>query len=150
MIIISLFNYILCRYADEMIDYPDLQLVFSSSSDYGPLSARFNAVNSKTASSLYKNITNNVQAFGILPFILRPRSKGFIKLESSDPKVAPTNVPNYFKDPYDLQVLVCYIHLYTFTAYIFIHIKVIHNCLLALLDKLKIRKNILLSFNTVT
>jgi len=89
-----------------MIDYPDIQLVFSGASDYGPVVAYLYEINSKTATTLYKNITQNVQAFGIWPYILRPRSRGFIKLKSSDPKEAPTIVPNYFEDPYDLQVLV--------------------------------------------
>jgi len=88
------------------MNYPDVQLLFSGASDYGPIMANSHGVNSKTASALYKNITKNVQAFGILPYILRPRSRGFIKLKSKDPKEAPIIYPKYFEDPHDLQVLV--------------------------------------------
>ncbi|GAB1864825.1 Glucose dehydrogenase [acceptor] [Camponotus japonicus] len=98
--------FIKTKYADKMINYPDIQLFFSGASDYGPSIANLYEINSKTATTLYKNITQNVQAFGIWPCILRPRSRGFIKLKSSDPKEAPTIVPNYFEDPHDLQVLV--------------------------------------------
>ncbi|GAB1864823.1 Glucose dehydrogenase [acceptor] [Camponotus japonicus] len=98
--------FIKTKYADKMIDYPDVQLFFSGASDYGSSIANSYEINLKTTTSMYKNITKNVQAFGILPCILRPRSRGFIKLKSSDPKEAPTIVPNYFEDPHDLQVLV--------------------------------------------
>ncbi|KMQ91010.1 glucose dehydrogenase [Lasius niger] len=102
--------------------------MFSAASDYGIRIASAYALNSKTATALYKNITGDVQAFGIFPYLLRPRSRGFIKLKSSDPKEAPAIVPNYFKDPHDLQVLVRYI-TYTFVG---IRVRfVIHNCLLA-------------------
>ncbi|EFN69238.1 Glucose dehydrogenase [acceptor], partial [Camponotus floridanus] len=98
--------FIKTKYADKMIDYPDVQLLFSGASDYGLNDANSRGVNSKTASALYKNITKNVQAFGVLPYILRPRSRGFIKLKSKDPKEAPIINPNYFEDPHDLQVLI--------------------------------------------
>ena len=58
---------------------------------------------------VYENITENVQTFGVFPLLLRPRSRGYIKLKSTDPNEAPLIVPNYFDDPYDLQVLVRYI-----------------------------------------
>jgi choline dehydrogenase len=37
---------------------------------------------------------------------LRPRSKGFISLQSGDPFAAPLIQPNYLSDPYDVDVLV--------------------------------------------
>ncbi|XP_072746548.1 glucose dehydrogenase [FAD, quinone]-like [Anoplolepis gracilipes] len=92
------------KYAEET-DYPDIQLMFSSDSNFGPSAANLFEINSKTASALYKNITDDVHAFGIFPYLLRPRSRGFIKLKSKDPKKAPIIVPNYFGNPHDLQVL---------------------------------------------
>lgn len=111
MTIINLFKTIftndLCRYAHG-IDYPDVQLIFSAFSDYGILAANLYGVESSTVTSLYENITKDTQeAFGIFPLILRPRSRGFIKLKSANPNKAPVIVPNYFEDPHDLEVLVC-------------------------------------------
>lgn len=97
-----------CRYADE-IDYPDIQLLFSAFSDYGLFATNLYGLEPYAASSLYENITENVQTFGVFPVLLRPRSRGYIKLKSTDPNEAPLIVPNYFDDPYDLQVLVRYI-----------------------------------------
>ncbi|XP_072746549.1 glucose dehydrogenase [FAD, quinone]-like [Anoplolepis gracilipes] len=93
------------KYAEEP-DYPDIQLMFSGDSDFGPTVANSYGINLKTAAALYKNITDDIYAFGIFPYLLRPRSRGFIKLNSKDPKKAPKIVPNYFGDPHDLQVLV--------------------------------------------
>ncbi|KAL0129819.1 hypothetical protein PUN28_001817 [Cardiocondyla obscurior] len=93
------------KYAEE-IDYPDIQLIFSPFSESGTLSANIYGVESNTVLALYKNITDNVHAFGITPILLRPRSKGFIKLKSNNPTEAPVIVPNYFKDLQDLRILV--------------------------------------------
>lgn len=81
-------------------------MLFSAFSDYGILTANLYGVESSVASELYKNITDNIQAFGVFPILLRPRSKGFIKLKSADPNEVPAIIPNYFEDPHDLQVLV--------------------------------------------
>ncbi|CAL1689131.1 unnamed protein product [Lasius platythorax] len=94
------------KYANKTNDYPDIELMFSAASDNGILIASAYALNSKAATALYNNITGDVQAFTIFAFLLRPRSRGFIKLKSNDPKEAPAIVPNYFQDPHDLQVLV--------------------------------------------
>lgn len=102
----------LYRYVDEKIDYPDIQLMFSAFSDFGPFTSYVYGIEPYAVSSLYENITENVQAFGVFPLLLRPRSRGYIKLKSIDPNEAPVIVPNYFDDPYDLQVLVCYASFY--------------------------------------
>ncbi|XP_012527094.2 glucose dehydrogenase [FAD, quinone] [Monomorium pharaonis] len=88
------------------LDYPDVQLIFSGFSDYGILSSNLYGIESSIINGLYANITEDIQAFGIFPLLLRPRSKGFIKLKSADPHEAPVIIPNYFEDLRDLQVLV--------------------------------------------
>ncbi|EDW00246.1 GH11961 [Drosophila grimshawi] len=45
-------------------------------------------------------------AFMILPMILRPKSRGRIKLRSSNPQLHPLIYANYFADPYDLNIAV--------------------------------------------
>ncbi|XP_039305528.1 uncharacterized protein LOC105194944 [Solenopsis invicta] len=98
-------GFINTKYANG-IDYPDVQLIFSAFSDYGIFTAHSYGIESSTISRLYKNITEDTQAFGVFPILLRPRSKGFIELKSADPNEAPAITPNYFEDPRDLQVLV--------------------------------------------
>ncbi|XP_072746559.1 glucose dehydrogenase [FAD, quinone]-like [Anoplolepis gracilipes] len=92
------------KYAEET-DYPDIELIFSGDSDFRSTTANLFEINSKIAIALYKNITNDVHAFRICPCVLRPLSRGFIKFNLKDPKKAPKIVPNYFRDPHDLQVL---------------------------------------------
>lgn len=87
--------------------------MFSAFSDYGILAANLYGVESSTVTGLYENITEDTQAFGIFPILLRPRSRGFVELKSADPDEAPAIVPNYFEDSRDLQVLVRNYHLFS-------------------------------------
>lgn len=91
--------------------------MFSAFSDYGILAANLYGVESSTTIDLYKNITDDIQAFGVFPLLLRPRSRGFIKLKSANPDEAPVIVPNYFENPRDLQVLVRYFHFLNIFLY---------------------------------
>lgn len=57
---------------------------------------------------MFKNILKN-QTFEFYSILLRPRSRGHIELKTTDPTEYPKIFPNYFDDPYDLQVLVRYL-----------------------------------------
>ncbi|XP_035890898.1 glucose dehydrogenase [FAD, quinone]-like [Anopheles stephensi] len=48
----------------------------------------------------------DLEGYTIFPMILRPRSKGRLRLSSSDPFQYPIIQPNYFDDPYDLEISV--------------------------------------------
>ncbi|XP_029160778.1 glucose dehydrogenase [FAD, quinone]-like [Nylanderia fulva] len=96
------------KYADK--NYPDVQLIFSSDSDYTLLTAVLYRINLEDIIALIDNITN-VQTYGIFPLILRPRSRGYIKLNSCDPRDPPKIVPNYFEDPHDLRTLVASVEI---------------------------------------
>ena len=93
---------------DPDYGWPDLEIV------YGP-----GALTGDTAGSLRRGlgITEKVyrqvfgpvagrDAYSLVPIILRPRSRGRIKLRSNDPFLAPLLYANYFEDVYDLHVLV--------------------------------------------
>lgn len=54
--------------------------------------------------TVYKPL-KNAETWTILPLLLRPRSTGWIKLKSKDPKVYPDIIPNYFTHKEDIQVL---------------------------------------------
>jgi choline dehydrogenase len=49
---------------------------------------------------------NNKDVFGIFPMIMRPKSKGFIRLKSKNPKDYPLMYHNYLTHPDDIRVLV--------------------------------------------
>nr|XP_013189588.1 unnamed protein product [Amyelois transitella]XP_013189589.1 unnamed protein product [Amyelois transitella]XP_013189590.1 unnamed protein product [Amyelois transitella] len=44
--------------------------------------------------------------FMVFPMLMRPKSKGRVKLQSRNPKVHPTLIPNYFDNPEDLEKIV--------------------------------------------
>lgn len=44
--------------------------------------------------------------YGLIPILVRPRSRGRVSLASPDPRAAPLIDPNYLDDPEDLQTLV--------------------------------------------
>lgn len=95
------------RYANKKIDYPDVQIIFgvpSNISDYKLATSRFN-IEANVIGNLYENIKDNY-TFMPVPLLLRPYSRGYIKLKTADPDMAPAIVPNYFDDPRDLQILV--------------------------------------------
>nr|XP_033331628.1 glucose dehydrogenase [FAD, quinone]-like [Megalopta genalis] len=54
---------------------------------------------------MYENIIYE-PSYGSIPLLLRPRSRGYVKLRSSDVDELPMVVPNYFHDPHDLNVLI--------------------------------------------
>jgi choline dehydrogenase-like flavoprotein len=45
-------------------------------------------------------------AFTLAPLLLRPYSRGYIEITSSNPYTAPKIVPNYLSDPRDVKILV--------------------------------------------
>uniref|UniRef100_A0A182K6F2 Glucose-methanol-choline oxidoreductase N-terminal domain-containing protein n=1 Tax=Anopheles christyi TaxID=43041 RepID=A0A182K6F2_9DIPT len=61
----------------------------------------------KTFQTLFGEIQRrNYHGFTVFPLIMRPRSKGRISLNGSSPFRHPIIEPNYFDDPYDLDVSV--------------------------------------------
>ncbi|XP_014475855.1 PREDICTED: uncharacterized protein LOC106745092 [Dinoponera quadriceps] len=96
------------KYAAETPDYPDIQLLFSGAStvsDAGIAVLHVDDIEPDVLTDLYDNVTNH-HTFEFYAILLRPRSRGHVKLKSADPNKAPEIVPNYFDDPRDLQVLV--------------------------------------------
>uniref|UniRef100_A0A182JBX2 Glucose-methanol-choline oxidoreductase N-terminal domain-containing protein n=1 Tax=Anopheles atroparvus TaxID=41427 RepID=A0A182JBX2_ANOAO len=60
-----------------------------------------------TFQRLYGDIRRRDQdGFTVFPLILRPRSRGRITLNGSNPFTYPIIEPNYFSDPYDLDISV--------------------------------------------
>ncbi|XP_078051782.1 glucose dehydrogenase [FAD, quinone]-like, partial [Augochlora pura] len=95
------------KYANETEDHPDIQIFLSSMSDVsnGGLFIK-STMNIKDDfyAYMYENIIYKTSYTGY-PLLLRPRSRGYVKLRSGDVNDHPIIVPNYFQDPHDLNVL---------------------------------------------
>ena len=92
--------------------WPDIQLMFMSSwmlADYWTLIWRTFGLDGDTMwSGYYRHLYNisSIHAVTILPIILRPRSRGYVTLENSNPWSSPVINPRYLSHPEDLEVMV--------------------------------------------
>ncbi|XP_046386917.1 glucose dehydrogenase [FAD, quinone]-like isoform X2 [Ischnura elegans] len=91
---------------DQIPDFPDVELFF-----IGGLLANQPIV--RGAFGIRDDIygaayapTEGMDGWTVFPMLLRPRSRGKILLKSRDPFQKPLIMPNYFEDPYDLEVIV--------------------------------------------
>ncbi|XP_062534656.1 glucose dehydrogenase [FAD, quinone]-like [Armigeres subalbatus] len=51
-------------------------------------------------------VDQDIQSVTILPILLHPNSKGFVKLRDADPQSSPVIQPNYLHDQRDIQTLI--------------------------------------------
>ncbi|XP_076299209.1 glucose dehydrogenase [FAD, quinone]-like [Lasioglossum baleicum] len=95
------------KYANKTDDYPDVQLFLASvtdASDGGISGKKANGISDDFYTKMYENILYR-SSYSATPLLLRPRSRGYIKLRSKNLDEHPKIVPNYFHDPHDLDVL---------------------------------------------
>ncbi|CAB3374228.1 Hypothetical predicted protein [Cloeon dipterum] len=88
-------------------DVPDIQFHFapaSVNSDNGARVRKVLGLSERTYRKMYAPIANK-DSFTIIPLLLRPRSRGVIRLKSANPFMAPYIDPNYFSDHFDLATL---------------------------------------------
>jgi choline dehydrogenase-like flavoprotein len=93
--------------ANLSVDVPDIQFHFapaSVNSDNGARVRKVLGLSERTYQKVYAPIANK-DSFTIIPLLLRPRSRGVIRLKSADPFAHPHIDPNYFADPFDLATL---------------------------------------------
>ena len=96
------------KYANATDDFPDIELHFisgSTNSDGGRQIRKIHGLTKRFYDTVFGHI-NSRDVWSVLPMLLRPRSKGLIKLRSKNPFDHPLIYPNYFKDPQDLATLV--------------------------------------------
>lgn len=88
--------------------WPDIELISAASSYHAnPFLATAAGFRNDIYDDLYgEAIKQNLNVINVVAMQLRPRSTGRILLSSKDPKKHPLIYPNYFKDPYDLDILV--------------------------------------------
>lgn len=89
------------QYQDPANDYPDIQLFIAPTADNmdgGLFGKRANGLSDETYAALYEDILFE-SSFSIVPLVLRPKSKGYIRLRDSNPNSPPLIYPNYYTDP---------------------------------------------------
>ncbi|CAG0886103.1 unnamed protein product [Cyprideis torosa] len=96
------------KYANFSDDFPDIEFHFSSgtpSSDGGRQVRRIHGLNNRVWHDYYKPISfrDNWTAY---PTLLRPKSKGYMRLRSKNPYDYPLLYHNYLTDPDDVARLV--------------------------------------------
>ncbi|KAG8222608.1 hypothetical protein J437_LFUL002601 [Ladona fulva] len=95
------------KYSNSSDDWPDVALYTKSISevnDGGALVRLLEGVSEEFYDAVFRPI-ERMDSYGIIPTLLRPRSRGSVTLKSTDPKVQPRIEPNYFSDERDLDVL---------------------------------------------
>ncbi|ODN02350.1 Glucose dehydrogenase [FAD, quinone] [Orchesella cincta] len=95
------------RYSNRTKDWPDLQLFFISATpaiDGGGSFKDYFGVSQEAWDVFYKPIQFK-QGFSIVPVLLRPYSRGYLKLRSTNPYDKPIIQPNYLRDRRDFDIL---------------------------------------------
>lgn len=96
------------KYANASDDYPDIEFHFisgSTQSDGGAQLKKAHGLSDDFYEKVFAPI-NNRDSWSVIPMLLRPKSRGYIKLRSRNPLDYPLIYPNYFKDDFDLKTLV--------------------------------------------
>lgn len=91
--------------------YPNLELLFIAGTLSAEPTLRRNfGISDSIYNSMYKS-TEKRDGFMVFPMVLRPGSKGFVRLRSKNPFHSPIIDMGYFSDPADLDVLVAGVRL---------------------------------------
>ncbi|PSN57089.1 Glucose dehydrogenase [FAD, quinone] [Blattella germanica] len=100
-------GFISTKYANQSDDWPDIEFMLTSStttSDGGTQTKKAHCITQEFYDDYFGNI-NKKDAFGIFPMILRPKSRGYMKLRTNDPMDYPLFYHNYLTHPDDVRVL---------------------------------------------
>ncbi|OQR69219.1 glucose dehydrogenase-like, partial [Tropilaelaps mercedesae] len=96
------------KYNNDTGDWPDAEIHFVSSSpagDGGSTIKKVMGISDKFFDRVYKPYLN-LDSFTLYPVLLRPRSRGYVKLRSSDPDDPPLINPRYLTKNEDVLTLV--------------------------------------------
>ncbi|XP_075219565.1 glucose dehydrogenase [FAD, quinone]-like [Lycorma delicatula] len=101
-------GFVSSKYANRSIDWPDIQFHMapaSINSDAGVRVRKILGIQDRIYNRVYRPISNR-DSWTIMPLLLRPRSRGYVRLRSKNPFLYPIINPNYFDDPRDIATLV--------------------------------------------
>lgn len=93
---------------NHSIDWPDIQFHMapaSVNSDAGARVKKVLGLKESLYNEVYRPIANK-DSWTIIPLLLRPRSRGWVRLKSSNPMQFPLMQPNYFIEDFDIKTLV--------------------------------------------
>ncbi|XP_057381659.1 glucose dehydrogenase [FAD, quinone]-like [Daphnia carinata] len=96
------------KYANHSDDWPDIEFHFVSgtpAADGGAQIRRVHGVTDFVWDNYFAPVAYR-DTWSVVPMLLRPRSVGYIRLQSADPYDKPLIYPNYFVDDQDVRVLV--------------------------------------------
>ncbi|KAK5638300.1 hypothetical protein RI129_012595 [Pyrocoelia pectoralis] len=88
--------------------WPDIQFHMapaSLNSDAGRRVRKVLGLTDELYNTVYRPIANR-DAWSIMPLLLRPKSRGWVRLKSRNPFSYPIINANYFDDPFDIKTLV--------------------------------------------
>ncbi|XP_055912543.1 glucose dehydrogenase [FAD, quinone] [Eupeodes corollae] len=95
-------------YSNRSIDWPDIQFHMapaSINSDNGARVRKVLGLKDSLYDEVYRPIANK-DTWTIMPLLLRPRSRGWVRLRTSNPDHYPLINANYFSDQFDVKTLV--------------------------------------------
>ncbi|VVC93044.1 glucose dehydrogenase [FAD, quinone] [Leptidea sinapis] len=95
------------KYANASDDWPDMEFMMTSAStpsDGGTQVKKAHGITDDYYDAVFSHLTNK-DVMGIFPMMLRPKSRGFIKLRSKNPLEYPLMYHNYLTHPDDVGVL---------------------------------------------
>ncbi|XP_023214262.1 glucose dehydrogenase [FAD, quinone]-like [Centruroides sculpturatus] len=105
---LDLIGYIDTKYANKLDDHPDVEINFLSSTlafDGGKITLPILGLKREIWERCYKPFSFK-ESFAIIPSLLHPKSRGYIKLRSTNPHDHPIIQPNYLSRFEDILVLV--------------------------------------------
>lgn len=90
---------------DDPDGYPDLELLHVGGSiNSDPIFKQNFGVRDDIYNAMFGDLDGKFNTFMVFPMVLRPKSRGRIKLRSKNPFEHPAILPNYFTDPYDVKI----------------------------------------------
>ncbi|EEB16965.1 glucose dehydrogenase precursor, putative [Pediculus humanus corporis] len=100
-------GFITTKYGNQTDDWPDIEFMITSSatnSDGGDQVKKAHGLTDKFYEENFASI-NFRDVFGVFPMILRPKSRGYMTIQSKDPLRYPLMYHNYLTHPDDVRVL---------------------------------------------
>lgn len=101
-------GFVTTKLGNQSIDWPDIQFHMapaSINSDAGARIRKVLGIKDSLYQAVYAPIANK-DAWTIMPLLLRPRSRGWVRLRSRNPFDYPLMDPNYFGDRFDIDTLI--------------------------------------------
>jgi choline dehydrogenase len=99
--------FIKTKYANQTDDWPDIQFHYASgsaASDGGTHLSKGLGFTKEMWDSVFQPLVQK-DTFTIFPTLLRPKSRGYIKLRSANPLDHPVIDPKYYSHPEDIRVM---------------------------------------------